>query len=214
MNIKENILKRNSRLKTGILLLGLILVQIGCKDIVSVFNDGRNFTKEKDIQDLEELIKKNVTPEMEILEIFFRKADSDVSTYSFSRGLAEILFVNSENTKKRRLITIDLKENKAFEDTTAFYYTSVNHRPYKGIKNVTKLGCEKIAANVNSAIAMLAADSLSADGIGTYSIIFHNNPEKIEHRFTIERHTGSDSSHNYYDEYTFKADLDGNLDPQ
>lgn len=185
-----------------------LIILVSCSEITNIFSDGRNFTKVEEIQDLEELITGNINPEMDVIEVVFRKAESDVAMFSNSKGIAQIHFVDSENAKKKRVLCINLKDNSVYEDT--MYNEREHVRAYKGAK-VEKLGCAKIADNINAAINILAADSLSCDGLGTYTIVLDAKPEKIKHKFSLERRTGGSNRQVFYDEYSFIADLEGNV---
>lgn len=190
------------------LSLFMLAILASCGEIANAFSNGRDFTKADDVQDLEELIIENITPEMEVIEIVFNKADMDASMFSNSKGLAQIHYVDAENAKKKKVLCVDLKDKTVYEDPS--YNEREHFRKYKGVK-VEKLGCAKIADNVNAAINLLAADSLFCSGIGSYSIELDAKPEKIKHKFSLERRTGSGNRQVYYDEYSFVADLEGNV---
>lgn len=198
----------NGKLAVLCSILTLSFLFASCGDIANAFSNGRDFTNAEDVKDLDEVIMGYIDPEMQVFEIDFRKADNDAAMFSSSKGLAHIHYVDPDNAKKQKVIAVNLKDGTAYEDTT--YSERERYKKYTGIK-VEKLGCAKIADNVNTAIQMLAADSLDYSGIGSYTIELDAKPEKIRHRFTLERRSGSGSRTVYYDEYRFEADLEGNV---
>lgn len=192
--------------------LFFVATQTSCSDISNAFSYGRDFTKSEDVQDLEKLILDNITPEMEVIKIEFKKADNDEALFSFSKGIAEILYVNPKNAKKAIIINIDLKENKVRTDTADSYYGKEFARRHRGVKNIQKLGCEKIANNINAAIEMMTAEDISCHGIGSYEIKPNATTDKTVHRFSLEQRGGQANRVTVnYNEYKFEADMEGNI---
>lgn len=183
-----------------------------CGDIKSAFSNGRNFTEAEDVKDLEPVIMEHITPEMEVMKIDFGKAANDASTFSSHKGVASIYYVDPENPKKQKIIDVNLKDGIATEND--FWKDREHHRKYTGVKNITGLGCAKIADNVSAAGELLAADSLAYNGVGSYSIEFDSKSGDYKHKFSLERRTGSDARKIYYDEYSFIADAEGNVKPR
>lgn len=198
--------------KSTLLTLGSVFLFItflsSCSDIKNAISNGKDFTKADDIKDLENMIMDHITSDMAVIKIDFRKADTDASTFSTHKGVANIHYVDPENAKKEKVIAVNLKDGSAAEDE--FYNKRENFREYKGVKT-TELGCGKIADNVNAAIQILVSDSISYDGIGSYYIEVNADPAKSKHKFSLEKRTGSDARKVYYDEYNFVADAEGNV---
>lgn len=193
----------------GTVLFGISL--LSCKETTTTILPGeRNFTKTEDVRDLDSLIMKHIKHEMNVIEISFKKSDNNDSAFSDSKGIVQIHYVDPENTKKKKVLAIDLKTGNTSEDT--WYNEQEHFKEYTGIKP-TILGCNKIADNINAAISMMASDSLNYSGIGNYDILLDPEPAKIRHKFKIEIQTGADNRKVMYDEYSFIADLDGNVQP-
>lgn len=193
----------------GAVLFGISL--LSCKETAPPTLPGeRNFTKAEDVRDLDSLIMKHIHHEMNVIEISFIKSDNDNATFSDSKGIVQIHYVDPKNTKKKKVLAIDLKTGDANEDV--WYNEQEHFEEYKGVKPAT-LGCTKIADNINTAISMMASDSLDYSGIGSYDIQFGSEPSNIRHKFKIEVQTGSGHRKVIYDEYSFIADLNGNVQP-
>jgi hypothetical protein len=192
-----------------VVTLGSIIFLSSCGEIKNAFTDGPDFTVAEEISGIEEMLMKHINADMEIINIDFSKADTDVSTFSKNKGKATISYVNPENAKKKLNLDVDLKTGDVTENTLGA--DREHHRNYTGVKNVTALGCGKIADNIGAAGQLLAADSTAYNGIGSYKIVFDSRRGTYKHEFSLERRTGSDSRMIYYDEYSFVADADGNV---
>lgn len=189
----------------------IIFLFMACGETKKPFDKekGVDFTETDNLQYLDSMIMEYINPDMEVIEIDFRAADTDDDTFSIGKGKAIVFYVDPQNNKKRKAIIIDLKDGTSKEDTT--YNATENSKKYKGHKIAVMNCCSMIANNINKAMEILDADDISVDGIGTYTITLHNKPNKVKHKFSLKKRTGSVDRRVYYDEYRFEADGKGKV---
>lgn len=200
-------------LKTSVLSLlsaALMLTTLWSCDLLS---SGVNFTEADKIQKAAEAVQKHITPDMLVYEIQFKYSESS-SSFSYVKDNATIVYVDPENPSKRHGIDVDLKSGEA--TTNSFYENStvISAVKYKGYK-VEKVDLVPLANAINETIGLLKDESITTNGLGSVEVKFGDEPSETVYSFKLQSKTGSTNrgrvTHVTYDEYSFKADYEGNL---
>lgn len=199
--------------------LSVVLVTatlVSCNDFKSAFGSGINFTKPEDMKTLNEMLGKAIKPDMIVQEIRFVYSNGNEG-FSDCKDKAVITYVDADDNKVVHAIDVDLKTgdfslNKWLEDHPRNTRTS---RVEKGVK-LEKFDFSKIADMVNAAGEMMKAEGIEPNGIGSFSIDFGaGDISETTYRFKMQHRTGLQQNGRrieyQYNEYDFKADIDGNL---
>lgn len=206
-------MKSNFKLVAISILSGLaLLFSVSSCNILS---DGENFTEVESAEKINNLINKNITPDMLVYEIDFSFTRSS-SSFSFMKDGITIVYVNPENEGKLSGIDIDIKTGEAKPSS---FYERTSLSPTKSFKGYTPVEVDvttMIQSIIDAINFLYEEEGIETSGLGHCEIKFGNTPSDIVYKFKTQTRTGSTSTGRrtqvHYDEYPFVADAEGNIE--
>lgn len=200
-------------LKSAILtsVISFAVLFVSC----DIFNSGINLTKPEETTKLNDLLNKHIPTDMLVHEIRFDYSLSS-SSFSFVKDGAIIIYVDAEDNTKLHGIEVNLKTG----ETGVYQWLEDHPNPVKRVEKGVQLAnfdFSKITPIVNEAVQVMSENSLTTEGVGSFEIDFNSgNLDKYHYSFKLQHRTGSQTSGRRtnisYEEYSFKADKDGNLE--
>jgi hypothetical protein len=192
----------------------LCVIAVSCNDLKNTFSSGINFTEPEEVAQLNDLLNKHITEGMVVQKIKFDYSQSS-SGFSNCKDGATIIYVDPEDNTKLHGIEVNLKTGEFGPDTWLEEHPSSIKREQKGVQ-LNEFDFSKIATVANAAVQALKDENVESNGIGTFEIDFYaGNADDYAYVFKLQHRTGRTqqgrTSHITYDEYSFKADKDGNL---
>lgn len=180
----------------------------------SLLSDGVNFTEVESAKEVNELLKKNIPADMLVYEIDFSFSRSS-SSFSFMKDGITIIYVDPE-TNKLSGIDIDVKSGDVTQNS---FYERTSPSPSKSFKGYTPVEVD-VTTMINSIVEAInflyEEEEIQTSGLGNCEIKFGNTPADVVYKFSTQTKTGSTTSGRRtqvsYDEYSFKADAEGNIE--